>query len=221
MKEFLWPVRVYYEDTDSGGVVYYANYLKFMERARTEWLRALGFEQDQLIEEEGVIFAVRRAEVDFIAPGRFNDALQVSATTHGATVNFGHPKAGTLGTDNNVRRTGHTDTAAEHETVQRNNHRLGIAMNRAEGLVVALVYINDFAAIRSEFLDIYPGAKTFTRSAHNNHAHVVVNAQCVYFIGDGEPAGTVKGIHRWMIQDHLGNAVFNGGSKWLGHNSVP
>ena len=79
MKEFLWPVRVYYEDTDSGGVVYYANYLKFMERARTEWLRALGFEQDRLIEEEGVIFAVRRAEVDFIAPGRFNDVLQVSA----------------------------------------------------------------------------------------------------------------------------------------------
>ena len=57
--EFSWPVRVYYEDTDTGGVVYYANYLKFMERARTEWLRALGFEQDALIEEDGLIFAVR------------------------------------------------------------------------------------------------------------------------------------------------------------------
>ncbi len=77
MKEFLWPVRVYYEDTDSGGVVYYANYLKFMERGRSEWLRSLGFEQDRLLAEEGIIFAVRRVEMDFHAPGRFNDALQV------------------------------------------------------------------------------------------------------------------------------------------------
>jgi acyl-CoA thioester hydrolase len=76
-KEFIWPIRVYYEDTDSGGVVYYANYLKFMERARTEWLRTLGFEQDQLAEQEGVIFAVRRAEMDFVSPARFNDALEV------------------------------------------------------------------------------------------------------------------------------------------------
>ncbi|MEJ1461927.1 MAG: YbgC/FadM family acyl-CoA thioesterase, partial [Candidatus Sedimenticola sp. (ex Thyasira tokunagai)] len=60
MMEFIWPVRVYYEDTDSGGVVYYANYLKFMERARTEWLRQLGFEQDELLEKEGILFAVRR-----------------------------------------------------------------------------------------------------------------------------------------------------------------
>lgn len=79
MKEFLWPVRVYYEDTDSGGVVYYANYLKFMERGRTEWLRSLGFEQDVLRAKEGVLFAVRKIEVDFKAPARFNDKLQVSA----------------------------------------------------------------------------------------------------------------------------------------------
>jgi len=78
MKEFLWPLRVYYEDTDSGGVVYYANYLKFMERARTEWLRGLGFEQDELREKEGVLFAVRKVGVDFRSPARFNDALQVS-----------------------------------------------------------------------------------------------------------------------------------------------
>ena len=75
---FLWPVRVYYEDTDSGGVVYYANYLKFMERARTEWLRSLGLEQDELIERESVIFAVRSVEVDYLRPARFNDALTVS-----------------------------------------------------------------------------------------------------------------------------------------------
>ena len=78
MNEFLWPVRVYYEDTDSGGVVYYANYLKFMERARTEWLRHLGFEQDELIQNDGVIFAVRSLQVDYLLPARFNDELQVS-----------------------------------------------------------------------------------------------------------------------------------------------
>jgi len=79
VNEFLWPVRVYYEDTDSGGVVYYANYLKFMERARTEWLRQLGFEQDELIQNTGVIFAVRSLQVDYLLPARFNDELKVSA----------------------------------------------------------------------------------------------------------------------------------------------
>ena len=78
MSEFSWPVRVYYEDTDSGGVVYYANYLKFMERARTEFLRSLGFEQDELA-QQGLIFAVHRAEVDYIQPARFNNALVVTA----------------------------------------------------------------------------------------------------------------------------------------------
>ncbi|WP_455198081.1 tol-pal system-associated acyl-CoA thioesterase [Kaarinaea lacus] len=77
--EFRWPVRVYYEDTDNGGVVYYANYLKFMERARTEWLRSLGLEQDKLIKEQGVIFAVRSAQVDYLRPARFNQMLSVSA----------------------------------------------------------------------------------------------------------------------------------------------
>ncbi len=75
---FLWPLRVYYEDTDSGGVVYYANYLKFMERARTEWLRSLGLEQDELIAQDAVIFAVRSVQVDYLLPARFNEALTVS-----------------------------------------------------------------------------------------------------------------------------------------------
>ncbi len=79
MNEFLWPVRVYYEDTDSGGVVYYANYLKFMERARTEWLRHFGFEQDELIQKEAVIFVVRSVQVHYLLPARFNDELSVSA----------------------------------------------------------------------------------------------------------------------------------------------
>jgi acyl-CoA thioester hydrolase len=77
---FIWPVRVYYEDTDAGGVVYYANYLKFMERARTEWLRSLGFEQDQLLARDGIIFAVRSVQVEYHLPARFNDALAVSAS---------------------------------------------------------------------------------------------------------------------------------------------
>ncbi len=77
--KFYWPVRVYYEDTDSGGVVYYANYLKFMERARTEWLRSLGLEQDRLISEQGIIFAVRSVQVDYLKPALFNQLLSVSA----------------------------------------------------------------------------------------------------------------------------------------------
>jgi acyl-CoA thioester hydrolase len=75
---FAWPVRIYYEDTDVGGVVYYANYLRFMERARTEWLRSLGFEQDELIEREGVLFAVAGVDVRYRLPARFNDLLRVT-----------------------------------------------------------------------------------------------------------------------------------------------
>ena len=75
---FLWPVRVYYEDTDSGGVIYYANYLKYMERARTEWLRSLGIEQDNLLAEQGIIFAVHSVALDFLKPGRFNELLYTS-----------------------------------------------------------------------------------------------------------------------------------------------
>ena len=75
---FSWPVRVYYEDTDAGGVVYYANYLSFMERARTEWLRALGFEQPALAAEHGVLFVVRAVNIDYLKPSRFNDSFQVT-----------------------------------------------------------------------------------------------------------------------------------------------
>jgi acyl-CoA thioester hydrolase len=77
MTRFVWPIRVYYEDTDCGGVVYYANYLKFMERARTEWLRARGFEQDVLLREQRLLFAVRALNVDYHRPARFNDLLAV------------------------------------------------------------------------------------------------------------------------------------------------
>ena len=79
---FHWPVRVYWEDTDAGGVVYYANYLKFMERARSEWLRALGFEQDELRNAFGVVFVVRRVEIDYVSPARFNEEITVDVSVH-------------------------------------------------------------------------------------------------------------------------------------------
>jgi acyl-CoA thioester hydrolase len=91
LSEFSWQVRVYYEDTDSGGVVYYANYLKFMERARTELLRSIGFEQDELKQERGILFAVHSAEIKYKKPARFNDELNVitSITSLGkASINF-------------------------------------------------------------------------------------------------------------------------------------
>lgn len=74
---FQWPIRVYYEDTDSGGVVYHTSYLRFMERARTEWLRALGFEQDQLRRELGILFTVRSVQIEYQKPAYFNDQLTV------------------------------------------------------------------------------------------------------------------------------------------------
>ena len=79
VNRFIWPVRVYYEDTDFAGVVYYANYLKFMERARTEWLRSVGFEQDEMLARDGIIFVVRSVQLGYHQPARFNDALEVSA----------------------------------------------------------------------------------------------------------------------------------------------
>jgi acyl-CoA thioester hydrolase len=75
---FRFPVRVYYEDTDAAGVVYYANVLKFMERARTEWLAALGFPLAAFERDHGVVFVVHRCEIDFLRPGRLNDDLVVT-----------------------------------------------------------------------------------------------------------------------------------------------
>ena len=79
MTIFNWPIRVYYEDTDAGGVVFYANYLKFFERARTEMLREFGFEQDQLIQQQKLIFVVKSIQVNYLKPAVFNDLLVASA----------------------------------------------------------------------------------------------------------------------------------------------
>ena len=78
--EFRFPIRVYYEDTDAAGIVYHANYIKFMERARTEWLRALGFDQRAIAREHGIAFVVRSANVEFLRPARFNDQLFATCT---------------------------------------------------------------------------------------------------------------------------------------------
>ncbi len=77
--EFIWPVRVYYEDTDAAGVVFYANYLNFMERARTEWLRKIGFEQDKLKQEKNILFAVSNVTIDYLKPAYFNELLSVKS----------------------------------------------------------------------------------------------------------------------------------------------
>lgn len=74
---FDWPLRVYYEDTDAGGIVFYANYLKFFERARTEWLRACGIDQRVLAESDGVLFVVKRTALEYSAPARLDDLIHV------------------------------------------------------------------------------------------------------------------------------------------------
>lgn len=84
-------MRVYYEDTDAAGVVYYANYLKFMERARTEWLRHLGFDQTRLAAESGVVFVVRALAVEYLRPALFNDLIEVDVepiTVRGSLIEF-------------------------------------------------------------------------------------------------------------------------------------
>jgi len=102
---FRFPVRVYYEDTDAAGVVYYANYLKFMERARTEWLASIGFPLAAFEREHGVVFVVHRCEIDFRLPARLNDDLAV-------TVEVEHRGASRLVARQEVRREGAVVTEA-------------------------------------------------------------------------------------------------------------
>ncbi|MBQ2886653.1 MAG: tol-pal system-associated acyl-CoA thioesterase [Alphaproteobacteria bacterium] len=77
-KTFSFPIRVYYEDTDAGGIVYYANYLKFAERARTEYLRHIGFSQDELLKNQGVGFVVRECHIRYKTPAKLDDALNIT-----------------------------------------------------------------------------------------------------------------------------------------------
>ena len=77
--EYTWPVRVYWEDTDAGGIVFYANYLKFFERSRTEWLRSLGIAQQRLKDETGGLFVVTQTSIRYLRPARLDDELIVTA----------------------------------------------------------------------------------------------------------------------------------------------
>ena len=79
MSHFSFPIRVYIEDTDAGGIVFYANFLRYMERARTEWLRACGIELDQWQNERRRLFVVRSVKIDYLSPARFNDQLVSTA----------------------------------------------------------------------------------------------------------------------------------------------
>jgi acyl-CoA thioester hydrolase len=79
---FSWTARVYWEDTDGGGIVYYANYLRFLERARTEWLRALGHSQLALVREPGILFTVVSVQIDYRAPARLDDELEITCEPH-------------------------------------------------------------------------------------------------------------------------------------------
>ena len=91
MSSFSWPVRVYWEDTDAGGVVYYANYLKFLERCRSDWLRAVGVDQVKLRAERGLQFVVVSLTVDYLRPALLDDEILVTAELGrltGATIHF-------------------------------------------------------------------------------------------------------------------------------------
>jgi len=92
LKPFLWEARVYWEDTDAGGIVYYANYLRFLERARTEWLRARGVSQLALARDPGIVFSVIGLEAQYLRPARLDDLLAVSCEPQrdgGASIGFG------------------------------------------------------------------------------------------------------------------------------------
>jgi acyl-CoA thioester hydrolase len=88
---FSWPIRVYWEDTDGGGVVYHANYLRFLERARSEWLRSVGIGQEALRRDHDIVFAVRSVQMDFLAPARLDDELLATvelSAVRGASLGF-------------------------------------------------------------------------------------------------------------------------------------
>ena len=89
---FVWQLRVYWEDTDAGGVIYHSRYLNFFERARTEWLRSLGIHQSALAAEHKIVFGIRRMEIDFLMAGRLDDELEISVHSvvpAGASMSFG------------------------------------------------------------------------------------------------------------------------------------
>ena len=119
MANFSWPVRVYWEDTDAGGIVFYANYLKFMERARTEWLRSFGFDQSELHETTGGMFVVAETSMKYLAPAKLDDLLSV--TVH--LQNLGKMSA-SLG-QSVLLKSKHLDTGAPNTLIAQGSIRIG------------------------------------------------------------------------------------------------
>ncbi len=115
--DFSFPVRVYWEDTDAGGVVFYANYLKFFERARTEWLRSLGFGQERLRQETGTMFVVTDTSVRYLRPARLDDLLDV-------TVRLAHAGRAQMTIAQEARKR-LTDPAAPTELLAEGTIRIG------------------------------------------------------------------------------------------------
>ena len=118
MQTFSIPIRVYIEDTDAGGIVCYANYLKFMERARTEWLRAMGVELDEWQHQHRTLFVVRSVTIDYLLPGRFNDQLT-------ATLGPGNVKRASMSCEQAIMRGNTILTKASVRLVCVNADTLG------------------------------------------------------------------------------------------------
>lgn len=122
--EFIWPIRVYYEDTDAGGVVYHANYLKFYERARTEWLNKLQIDQVELM-NKGLSFVVTNAEIDYVKPARLNDELMIKSL---------------------IRNVGAASVEFEQKIILTENDK-SILLNKAN-IKVACLNLNSFSPCR-------------------------------------------------------------------------
>ena len=118
MDTFSIPIRVYIEDTDAGGIVYYANYLRYMERARTEWLRSLGVELDEWQDQHRTLFVVRSLKIDYLLPGRFNDQLR-------ATLVPTIVKRASMSCEQAIMRAGNVLTASTVQLVCVNADTLG------------------------------------------------------------------------------------------------
>ncbi len=138
--EFIWPIRVYYEDTDAGGVVYYANYLKFYERARTEWLNKMNVDQVELLAKD-IVFVVTKAEIEYLKPAKLNSELVVKSRINkvrAASVEFEQELWLEPAVDNK-------QSSANNKVLEKNGQ--SILLNRAN-IKVACLKLNSFSPCR-------------------------------------------------------------------------
>ncbi|MOA05736.1 hypothetical protein D3C78_1253460 [compost metagenome] len=145
----------------------------------------------------------------------------MGAAAHGATVHLGHAEARAFGGDQDVRRTAEADTAAEDEAMHGDDHRFGIAVDGLEAVVVALVHRDYQVAVGGQFLDVHAGAEAASLGSDEDDIHLGRFTQSLQLSGDGRPALAVEGIHRRMVEDHLGDAVVDAHLKWIAHPATP